>query len=224
MKTLAFCTAFANSLDGWNLRYRTWLDGIKATSLHLDQVLMIDDGSPVLPNWPDVATVCSLQDDTRSSHVVLYHFYQNLGKALDPWPGWQRSFVFAAIYARHHGFEKVIHVESDAFIISERLSTFFNEMNNEWVTLWCPKHSMPESGVQAMAGTGLDLFYEFAIKPYNERIGPTAEHGFPRTRVEKGFNGDRYGEYREDIPEDADFAMQANAAKYRTPGYLWWIK
>jgi hypothetical protein len=97
-------------------------------------------------------------------------------------------------------------------------------MNNEWVTLWCPKHSMPESGVQAMAGTGLDLFYEFAIKPYNERIGPTAEHGFPRTRVEKGFNGDRYGEYREDIPEDADFAMQANAAKYRTPGYLWWIK
>lgn len=223
MKTLVYCTAYANSNHAWNARYRKWIDAIRATSLAFDQLLLIDDGSPVVPSWDDVNVVSSLDTDVGSARCVLHHFHIRLGNDMGPWPGWNRSFLYTAGYARQHGFEKAIHVESDAFLITNRLCQYFNSIQDEWVTLWCPRYSMPESGIQVMAGKGLEMFVAFAEKPHSERIGKTAELGFPRTRVEQSFIGDRYGEYLDHIPADADYVMQASVWRYTKPGYLWWI-
>ncbi len=222
-KTLVFCTAYAHSLRGWNVRYRQWLDAVRVSSLRHDQLLLIDDGSPALPTWTDIKIVSSLHDDVNEASAVLHHFQCRLGNDAGPWPGWNRSFLYAARYAKQHGFERIVHLESDAFLISDRLCRNLNEIEDEWVTLWCPRHSMPESGIQVMAGSGLQMFFDFASKPYSERIGKTAELGFPRTRVEKGFVGDRYGEYLDHIPRNADYVMQANADRFSAPDYLWWI-
>jgi hypothetical protein len=218
-----FCTAYAASLEVWDTRYRQWINALQASSLDYDQLLLIDDGSPVSPLWADLKTVASLRDDIRAASVVLQHFDCRLGNGPGPWLGWWRSFLYAALYAKRYGFERAIHVESDAFLVSERLCRHFNQIENEWVILWCPRHAFPESGIQVMAGTGLDLFAEYVKRPSSERLAKTAEWDLPRTRIEKGFVGDRYGEFLDNIPRDADYVMQANWTLYRTPGYLWWL-
>jgi hypothetical protein len=210
-------------LGVWETRYRQWLNALRVSSLRYDQLLLIDDGSSTVPDWGDVKIVSSLQDDVRSSPIVLHHFEYRLGNSPGPWLGWVRSFLYAAHYARNYGFDRVIHVESDAFIVSERLCQHFNEIENEWVILWCPHHAFPESGIQVMAGSGADMFFEFAKTPCSQLLGRTAEWGMPRTRIEKGFIGDRYGEYLKHVPADADYVAQAGVHLYRTADYLWWL-
>src|SRR5208282_5690067 len=53
-KTLVFCTAFARTLEVWNSRYRRWLNAIQASGLVFDQIMIVDDGSPILPEWNDI--------------------------------------------------------------------------------------------------------------------------------------------------------------------------
>jgi hypothetical protein len=53
-------------------------------------------------------------------------------------------------------------------------------------------------------------------------VGSTAERGLPADLVNKDFVGDRYADYADHIPRDADFAMQAPVDLYSSR-YLWWL-
>ena len=117
-KTLIFCTAFASTPNAWESRYRRWLRAIRSSQLEYDSILIVDDGSPVLPEWTDIAIGTGEIDQLPAEKILLYHFEEHLGrKAIFDFPGWYRSFTFAGRYAHAHGFEKVVHIESDAFLI-----------------------------------------------------------------------------------------------------------
>lgn len=53
IRSLIFCTAHARSHLLWTVRYRRWLDAVLGAQLGADQILLVDDGSPVLPGWVD---------------------------------------------------------------------------------------------------------------------------------------------------------------------------
>jgi hypothetical protein len=238
-KTLLFCTAFARR-DGprwqsWDERYRLWFDAIKLSKLHYDQLLIIDDGSDALPDWPDLPIVRDTDATIPNVPALLYHFSENLGRrSVSDFPGWVRSFFFAAKYAAAHGFTKVVHIESDAFLVSNRAVDYFNAVTEGWIALWCPRWSRPETGLQIIAGAAMQTYLELAQRDVESYAGVVVEDDLPFTHVDHTLRGDRYGEYTDQVPYDADYSMQTFPRE--TPGvsdvvphkalarpFFWWI-
>jgi hypothetical protein len=227
-RTLVFCTAFAEDPSVWNDRYRLWLDAIQASAIGADQVLIVDDGSATLPGWLDtrVISINSLGDAYSApcaGPVLLAHFRTRLGRAgVLNFPGWHRSFAFAALYAERHAFDRVIHIESDAYVISARAQAFPAAVTDGWAAFWCARYDMPESAVQVAAGQGVRVLAGFARRPYGEMIGKPHEREMPFTAVEKQFRGDRMGEFADAVPADADYAAQVPSC--REHGFYWFAR
>jgi hypothetical protein len=228
-RTLIFCTAYTHAAAGsfytWEARYRTWVDAIRSSALAYDQLLLIDDGSASLPDWPDLQIVREADDLQTVAPLVMFHFDTHLGRrAVSDFPGWVRSYFFAATFARANGFEKIVHIEADAFLISRRMQVYVNDFRDGWGSLFCPLFIRPESAIQIIAGASMDSFAAFARQPVDALAGAVIETTIPFTHVETGFAGDRYGEYLEYVPAHADWCAQA-VPKGNLPlhQYFWWI-
>lgn len=223
---MVFCTAYAQDMSVWADRYRVWLDAILCSGL-ADQILLVDDGSATLPGWADTAliSVDALGDGYTApamGAVGLVHFRQRLGR-LDVlnFPGWHRSFCFAALYAARHQFDRVIHIESDAFVVSARARDYLRDFSDGWAAFWSARYGMPESAIQVAAGEGLRALAGFARAPYGPLVGQVHERAFPFTAVAREFRGDRYGEFTDAIPAHADYAAQVPSRRER--GFLWFL-
>jgi hypothetical protein len=224
-RTLIFCTAYAEDLGTWERRYRTWIRAVRSSGVSHEQLLIVDDGSPVLPRWADTTTVYEGERAPQDAAVVLAHFNARLGRSgLRDYPGWFRSFCFAAQYAKEQQFTKVVHLESDAFIISTRFATFVNEASEGWIGLKLPRHKMPESAIQIIAGKNLDQFVEFSKRSYEEFRGKNIENHIPYSVVVDNFKGDRYGQFLPEVPRDADWSVQVYPPARNDPKYFWWIE
>ena len=230
MKTLVFCTVAAvgdDPLDAyWRIRAGRWVDAIQSSRLRADQVLLVDDGSEVLPQWSDTEIRRRLNAEQSAAPVVMYHFDNRLGRQSDWFPGWYRSFSFAALYAFRYGFEKVVHIESDAFLISDPVQDYVNGLTAGWTSLWCPRHNIPESSIQIIAGDQMRAFLAMQAQPYEDlRNRGVIENILPFTHVEKRFKGDRYAESNPSaplVPRDADYVAQT--VGIYPDSFFWWLK
>jgi len=217
MKTLIFCTAFSNTQERWEGRFGKWLEGVKSCGITYDQILWPDDGSEVMPEGFDYEIIHSTTESS-SAELVLLSLLPNLGRPdiLD-YPGWYRSFGAAISYAKNHGFEKVIHIESDVFIYSKELADSINEQTTDWRAFWCAKYHFPETALQVIAGKeSLDIADEQLSQNYDVWRNQVAEHWMKINVVDKNFKGDRYGEGLNEVPGDADYACQIDES-WATP-------
>ncbi len=211
-KTLVFCTGFSRDAGetraDWDARYRRWLDAILQSSLERDGVLIVDDGSRVLPNWQDVGIIHEGDPLATSAAVNIYHFKDSLGRrGMHDFPGWFRAFTFAAAFADANGFEKVVHIERDAFPLSDQIQRRVNQYRDGWLGFRCTNSNWPETGIQVIAGAGMDRFRKFSTLNYTMFTGHILETLIPFTEVDRTFNGDLRGEYV-DAPEDANQTAQ----------------
>lgn len=210
-KTLLFCTSFAASKELWEYRYRKWLDFLSKSPLIRNQILIIDDGSPVLPKWNDLKIY---NEDHLPSIIdekcVLFHFNKRLGRqGIHKYPGWYRSYTFASIWAETFNFNKVIHIESDSFILSESLVAYINKLNNGWTSLYCPSQNFPETCIQVICEDQIKKFLKFGRRDYDiNYANKPIELFIPFTNIEKNFVGDRYGEFTDliNISNGIDYA------------------
>ena len=210
MKTLLFCTSYADTPHRWQSRYRKWLDYVSRSAIARDQVLLVDDGSASLPEWRGLAILRELPDKAPADKTVLFHFADNLGRpALLNYPGWFRSFALAAEYARKFGFDKIVHIESDSYVYSDRLVRFINGLSSGWTTFWCPSQGFPETCIQVVCADRLEDYLALSHVSYAAELANRAiETLLPFTDVRKDFIGDRYGEIVQWLPEDADYGCQ----------------
>ena len=208
MKTLLFCASYANSKESWNHRWRRWLDHHSTIGLDHNQILIVDDGSPVLPDWSD----CEVIEDLSAlpnTKIVIYHYKNNLGcGAPFEYPGLYRSLSTGIAYAVKYGFDKVSNIESDAFVLSQQLVKYINDVNNDWLAMWDHHFNIPELGINVAAGAGLKVCSSVFEQSYENYKGKMLEVELPFTQVEKNFIGARYGEFLDSVPEDADYANQ----------------
>ena len=224
-KTLVFCTSYSETPLLWTMRYRVWLNAIRGGDIEHDHVLLVDDASPVLPEWRDTHVTSCLHDVLVPGGVTVYRYDRRLGRqGRNIYPGWYRSFCFAARFAELHKFEKVVHIESDGFIITSRMQQYINAVKDEWVAPAIQSHAMPESAIQIIAGSGLESWFKFARIPYSNIVGTAAENILPFTLVEGGFIGSRYGETLHHVPREADFVTQTNPSMRGQRAYYWWIR
>jgi len=197
VKTLLFCTSYADSQDGWNGRYKSWYDYYTSIKLQYNKILMFDDGSPALP------TFCP--------HETIYTFPTHLGKrSIVDYDGWYRSFSTAIRYAKDNGFDKIVHCEADAYLLSSNIIDYVNCMNSGWHCFWCARHNMPESALQVICDDQFDSCIEFTSKPYDEYRNRPIDCLFPYTHIHREFMGDRYGEYCDAIPYGAHYSCQTS--------------
>lgn len=235
MKTFVFCTAYSTTQERWDNYFGRWINALENSNLEYDQLLLIDDGSPVLPEWEGVEVIQEnkLPDTPSSSKGVIYHFDEHWGyNGHADYPGWYRSYMFAAEYAKKYGAEKIIHIESDAYLISDRIREYINNLDSGWTTFWCNRHSFAENNIQIIAGSSVQDFIDWHDRkvPYDEYKGTCAEFWTPYTNVVKDFKGDRWGEFAPGmakvpdpncppgVPRDADYVCQI-----REESPCWWL-
>jgi len=222
MKTLLFATCHSNSYSTWIERYKKYLDFYSDSRwINYDQIILVDDGSSTFPSLSDVTIFNELSERCTKYEKIMYHFRENLGRphSLD-YPGWFRSFTFGAIWAKRFSFDKVVHIESDTYILSRKLTDYINSLESGWNTLWCPRSSFPETCIQVICKDQLDSFFELSQMDYrhnfygvekNECIETMLWRGPLKrfTNVCKDFVGDRYSEDDNNVPEGADYVCQA---------------
>lgn len=233
MKSIIFCTSFIKNSNAWENRYQRWLDYYDDMPINAIKKILIDDGSPFLPPAEIIKTIS--HDEPLSldnGKNVLIHFNDNLGRqSMASYPGWWRSFLHSIDVANALGADKIIHIESDAYILSQRLVDFINETESGWHVLWTQRYQFPETAIQVICRDQFENFQKF--KDDHREIGFTdiAEKLLPFTAIHRQFKGDRYSEFKKNrgifrsrkfdflpifqwrffldpTPDDADFITQ----------------
>jgi hypothetical protein len=193
LKTLLFCTSYSLDQNTWTRRYQKWLDHYQHSPLHFDQILLIDDGSPSFANLRQIEVINHLPETRPQSSAVLYHFQNHLGRNdIKDFPGWFRSFTFVLSYAKQYGFEKIVHLESDFYVLSEPLFAWINSLSSGWSTLFSQHYNFPECAIQVINQDQFNAYEHLAKKDYaKEYVGWDMETVLPFTQVNKSFIGDR---------------------------------
>ncbi|AJC20674.1 hypothetical protein [Pandoraea pulmonicola] len=233
MKTLVFCTSYIRDADAWRQRYHRWLDYYRNGPIKADRLLMIDDGSPWLPSEDLIPTISADSDLAAhdSTHAIV-RFDTNLGRqSMSLYPGWWRSFLHSITIARAIDADKIVHLESDAYILSKSLADFINGADAGWHVMWAQRYAMPETAIQVICRDQFDALETFRDEHPDLDFADIAERLLPFTSVNREFKGDRYSEFKrnrgifrsrrfnvipifqwdffwEPIPDDADFATQ----------------
>ena len=215
LKTLLFCTSYCADEAAWQRRYRRWLAHHRWIPLRKAATFFIDDCSPHVPADPDLHCLHELPTGSDLPDATcVYRFATHLGReGLIGHFGWWRSFLFSLDIARAFGFEKIVHVESDAYLLSRKVVDYVNALDTGWTVMWCPKYGFPEPAIQIVAADQFQRMADVASAGVARLGQALAEFTLPFTHIEKRFVGNRYGEQRTRIPGYADYACQIDSSE-----------
>ena len=217
MKTLIFCTSYFDTQELYRKRYQKWIDYYNKHPFTSDKHLyLIDDCSDLeLITDDSVHNIKEdqLEDFQEVNKINIYSF--NNRKGLN-WShnsanneGWWRSFSASLYIAEKYNYEKIIHIESDAFLISKRIFNHIDSLKSGWTGLWANKYNFPESCIQIICKDQFDSFRDFvSCGSYELSKKGFAEKIIPFTNVERRFVGDRYGEKVNEQMEGLDYFCQ----------------
>lgn len=225
-----FCTGYINSKEHIK-RYVLWIKYYYKLrkELGIDKIVVIDDGSHY--KW-----VNKLYDELQKSSIDLNHYdFENLPENLPEvsWirfpdnlgrpefytcAGWMRSFSFSWVLTQKYDVSKLVHIESDFYLFSDRIHQWIRDTNSSWHSLYSNHHNMAETAIQIISSDSFKYLKEWWTggrkkwfigreKPYIN----IAENILPIKHKNKDFIGDRYGEdWCKEIPEDADYVGQVS--------------
>ncbi len=212
LPTLLFCTSYIASEEAWRTRYGPWIDYYEKVPLRRDATYMFDDASPFRPSDARLEIEESLTETPDFSKVRFHRFADHLGRdGLWGHFGWWRSFIYSLDVARRSGLRRIVHVESDAYLLSPALVEHINGLDSGWTVLWCHRYNIPEPAIQIIAEDQYPAFQRVADTGVETLAQKLAELTLPFTHVERRFAGNRYGEMRNRIPGYADYACQIEA-------------
>ena len=212
LPTLLFCTSYMDSHDAWVRRYSRWMDYYERLPLDRCATFLIDDASPFIPTDPRLSMAEELPATLGASTFHLHRFPDHHGQeSFKKHWGWWRSFLFSLTIARRYGCRKIIHIESDAFVLSPSMVDYINSRRAGWTTFWCPRYKMPESAIQVIVEDQFPAMQKLAATAVRKLAKKMAEFRLPFTHLNRSFVGDRYGEHLPSIPDEADFACQINS-------------
>jgi tetratricopeptide (TPR) repeat protein len=208
--TLLFCTSYFRDASAWQGRYSRWVDHHQAFPGLYDAMVMIDDGSPYEAGQTKLTTLAAADIGKQAlPRRSLVRFPNNLGRfGTTVYPGWCRSFLFSLDIAEAYGFLKIVHVESDTYLLSTRIAEYIDRTNSGWTAFWSAKYRFPETALQIICADAYPAFGGVRDSGPGVFRGRPAEFVLPFTHVEKSLVGDRYSEFQSAIPTVADYAVQ----------------
>jgi hypothetical protein len=199
MPSFIFCTSCIRNSSQYHYvnRYQRWINYYLTLLKELDanRLFLIDDGGT--DGQKEIPLLQNELPDNLEHPVNLFRFTEGLGRNTDAdFPGWWRSFLFSMEIAGKYGYKKIIHIESDFFIVSQKLKTFIREIDHGWTSLYSHFHGFPETAIQVICEDAFPLFHELRdqVRSANYRTTTLAEQLIPFTNINKDFIGDRIGE------------------------------
>lgn len=202
MSGFLFCTCYLdNSIVSCHpLRYKKWINYYLKlmADLHVDYIFLIDDGSLnfTLENFPEVEIHYGKNalPTTLSKKVNIITFKDHLGRASQyDYRGWWRSFTYSIKIAEKYGFKKIVHIESDFYVVSDRLTSYIQSLNEGWTSLFSSEFDFPETAVQIICQDSFHLLENVrsTVEASNYTMSQIAEKYLPFTNVCKKYHGDR---------------------------------
>lgn len=206
MNTFIFCTSYFEDNHVLKNRYKKWYDYYR--KLTDSTIFCIDDASPF--SLQDINWI-NLDTSKVDEKLLNFHtFKNNLGRiSITNFPGWIRSFQYSIDIAKKFNFERIIHIESDFFILNKGMLNYLLNIKFGWHAVWCPKYNMPETALQVICEDQFESVnniikkYEFMNKDIQ-----SIETILPFTNIIKKYTGDRYGETEQKIESFMDYYGQ----------------
>lgn len=206
MKSFVFCTSYVeeNGTDTHAKRYSKWIGYYRALldELGASHLFLIDDGSERSP-LAEIAGVGDVLPALRlpealSSEVNVVAFPDHLGRqSVTDYRGWWRSFSYAVVLAEQYHFDKIIHIESDFYILSPRLRSYLRDIETGWTSLYSAAYNFPETAIQVICRDCYPRLRTILDQAREQHyyFGKEAENVLPFTNINKNFTGDRIGEF-----------------------------
>lgn len=196
MKTLLFAPCYLDEGERLqrNLKYLDYYKNLKGI-LHYDEILLVDNASS-----QEKLSIL----EVAFPEVKIIKCKAHLGRpSMNNYGYWFSAFGKAAKYALDNGFEKIVHIDSDTYILKEELVNYINNRKTGWLAFWSEIHQYPESVFQIISGkNNIEDMYEHMTRDFLSYFPyEMAETHVPFTHIEKGFIGDRYPEigiYKQD--------------------------
>jgi hypothetical protein len=207
MKSFLFCTSYINNeISGQHsLRYKKWIEYYSSIKkeLGVEYIFVIDDGSAIqdLAMGDEIGLINMDRGlpARLSKKINILTFRDHLGRQVQnyaAYPGWWRSFTYSVKIADKYGFKKIVHIESDFYVISQRLRDFLKRLKCGWTALYSSFYHFPETAIQIICQDCFALLIEICAKAESSKyeFDRVAEEVLPFTSVIRHFRGDRIWE------------------------------
>ena len=203
MKTLLFAPLFIDGFERFE-RNKQWLDymGKWASRLNYDELYYVDNAS----------NICYLFEFEQllTPNIKIHKFYSRLLRNTHNAYGyWYSAFAQAIKYAKQNDFDKIVHIDTDVYLLTPQIYEYVNNIRSGWSCFWSEIHQFPESTFQIICKDQFNqaetFFTRDFLKFYPDAM---AEKEIPFTNVIKQFKGDRYGEKGLEQSNDMDYYGQ----------------
>lgn len=209
MKCCLYCWTWLSG-SGWVERVAKYIDYYRQlkSELGFDQFVLAENG---LSKWtwklkgfeaPDDISVATLTPELK------------LGGMPEDYPYVWRGFYFIQ-ELMSLSFDKIILIDSDSFILSQRMANFIRDTNHGFYSFWSEWVGYPVSEITVINKDAYPMLLDWLkAKSWQERASERKryETELPYTDVYRQFRGDRYGFMGEACQRqtpDMDFYTQA---------------
>ena len=188
-----------------NIRYVEYYESLKKRGyLNFDQLVMCDNGS----HESNLKKFMDGIEPYHQGNVSVHCFSDHIARGA----GYSYGYAWRALHFMRRligtGFDKIVTIDSDGFILSERLATYVNESDVGWEAFWCPKYGFPEAAFHILNRDVFDFFIGFTSTPWQRLNGLIMEKTLPFTKVNKHFVTDRFGETETTQKPEWDYCGQ----------------
>lgn len=211
-ETAIFTTCYLDGVDDLgtprlqrNIDFLNYYSDLSSLRFFFSDIILFDNGSS-----RDNFYTLDLQTPRNNFSFKMNEHVPKTNKGSFDYPYlWRAIYFLPEVFKL--GFKKVICLDSDCFILSEKILKFVKDINSGWHSFWIPKWNYPTPEFCIICSDALPILNKFIYeKSWMERNGTCMETELPFTHIHKNFVGDRYGE--NDIPQfvSMDYYCQRN--------------
>lgn len=189
--------------EPWRIeRYQRWLRYNRAIKeqLGFDDIVLIDNAS-------SLADLAQLDFD-KDTHIIRYGNHLARGGVQEIpycWRGMEAVKQLTLVY------DKLLIIDSDCYILSQKLASYVKDLKSGYTALWCAKYGFPEAALTVLCKDAYPKVLNLSIPSYDFYNNKPMEEILPFTHINKNFIGDRYGETGEPQTKEMDFYCQWSA-------------
>lgn len=210
MKTLLFAPLFLDEGERLqrNIKWFDYYIPLRNKELNFDHIHMVDNASSqekldkfIQHIKPSCGKDFSVSINRRGKRLIRWSAHA--------YGFWYRAFAFGIKYAMENGYDKIVHIDTDVYVLNQKICDYVNKLDSGWTSMWCEMYKYPESTFQIIYKDQFELAHRWFTEDFLE-FYPTdiAETRIPWTHVEKGFVGDRYGEKNLQQTDEMDWFGQ----------------